>query len=332
VIGWGSGMTVGAVLRHAVEQVDAFEIEPAVIEASRFFEPGNGKPLEDDRVELILGDARNELRRGTEAYDLIISEPSNPWITGVSNLFTLDFFEIAAERLEPDGIFCQWFHLYGMSEDSTRSLIATFRQVFPHVVAFRDRDLILIGARQPLHFSFEKLERFYRTPAIQESLTQAEMPYPSDVLASMTLDDDGSRAFSLDAVLNTDDNMLLELHAPRSLYRDDVDSILDTMRSYPADIMAHLVDVDSELDVRLELAASYFTAEKLDQALLQTELAVSIEPSFDGQKLRGQILQRLGRDDEAKQALTDALAQGGDRSGRRFVEAMLRSLDSPAGS
>ena len=331
VIGWGSGMTVGAVLRHAVERVDAFEIEPAVIEASRFFEPENGKPLEDDRVELILGDARNELRRGTEDYDLIISEPSNPWITGVSNLFTLDFFEIAAERLGRDGIFCQWFHLYGMSEDSTRSLIATFRQVFPHVVAFRDRDLILIGARQPLRFSWETLQRFYRTPAIRESLTQAEMRFPSDVLASMTLDNDGSEAFSVNAVLNTDDNMFLELHAPRSLYRDEVDSILDTMRSYPPDVMAHLVDVDSELDTRLELAASYFTSERLDEALLQTELAVSIEPSFAGQKLRGQILQRLGRDDEAKQALQDALAQGGDPSGRRFVEAMLRSLDSPAG-
>ena len=157
------------------------------------------------------------------------------------------------------------------------------------------------------------------------------MPYPSDVLASMTLDDDGTRAFSIDAILNTDDNMLLELHAPRSLYRDEVDSILNTMRSYPPDVMAHLVDVDSEIDTRLELAASYFTAEKLDAALLQTELAVSIEPSFEGQKLRGQILQRLGRDDEAKQALQDALDAGGDPTGRRFVEAMLRSLDSPAG-
>ena len=331
VIGWGSGMTIGAVLRHAVERVDAFEIEPAVIAASRFFEPGNGNPLDDDRVELILGDARNELRRGTENYDLIISEPSNPWITGVSNLFTLEFFELAAERLAPDGILCQWFHLYGMSEASTRSLIATFRQVFPHVVAFRDRDLILIGARQPLRFSLETLEGFYRTPAIEESLTRAEMPYPSDVLVSMTLDDDGTRAFSADAILNTDDNMLLELHAPRSLYRDEVESILDTMRSYPPDIMNHLVDVDSEIDTRLELAASYFTAEKLDAALLQTELAVSIEASFEGQKLRGQILQRLGRDDEAKQALQDALAAGGDPTSRRFVEAMLRSLDSPAG-
>ena len=331
VIGWGSGMTVGAVLHHAVERIDAFEIEPAVIEASRFFEPANGTPLEDDRVELILGDARNELRRGTQSYDLIINEPSNPWITGVSNLFTLDFFELAAERLAPGGILCQWFHLYGMTEESTRSLIATFRQVFPHVVAFKDRDLILIGAKQPLRFSLETLKDFYQTPAIEKSLALAKMPYPSDVLVSMTLDDDGTEAFSMDAILNTDDNMLIELGAPRSLYRDEVESILDTMRSYPPDVMAHLVDVDSEIDTRLELAASYFTSEKLQEALLQTELAVSIEPSFEGQKLRGQILQRLGRDDEAKQALQEALAAGGDPTSRRFVEAMIRSLDSPAG-
>ena len=86
MIGWGSGMTVGAVLRHPVERVDAFEIEPAVIEASRFFEPLNGQPLDDERVELVLGDARNQLQRGETTYDVIISEPSNPWITGVSNL------------------------------------------------------------------------------------------------------------------------------------------------------------------------------------------------------------------------------------------------------
>ena len=113
----------------------------------------NGQPLDDERVELVLGDARNQLQRGETSYDVIISEPSNPWITGVSNLFTKDFFEIAAKRLEPDGLLCQWFHLYGMSEESTRSLIATFREVFPYVIAFQDRDLILIGGRNPLELS-----------------------------------------------------------------------------------------------------------------------------------------------------------------------------------
>ena len=228
VIGWGSGMTVDAVLKHPVERVTAFEIEPAVVEASRFFEPGNGAPLEDERVELIMGDARNELRRREQLYDVIISEPSNPWLTGVANLFTKDFFEIAASRLAPDGVMCQWFHLYGMSEDSTRSLIATFREQFPHVIAFKDRDLILLGSTGPIRLSLERLQNFYSIPALQESLARAGMAYPSDILVNVTLDSDGAEAYASEGVINTDDNMRLELAAPKSLYRDEVDSIVES--------------------------------------------------------------------------------------------------------
>ncbi|MDA1092974.1 MAG: hypothetical protein O3A25_06870 [Acidobacteria bacterium] len=83
VIGFGSGMTAGAVLTHPVREVDAFEIEPAVVDASRFFDGINGHPLDDPRLRLVMGDARSELRRQEGAYDVIISEPSNPWMTGV---------------------------------------------------------------------------------------------------------------------------------------------------------------------------------------------------------------------------------------------------------
>jgi len=325
-------MTVGAVLKHPVERVDAFEIEPAVIEASRFFEPENGNPMEDPRLKLVLGDARRELRRDEGRYDLIINEPSNPWLTGVANLFTLDFFEIAASRLTENGVLCQWFHLYGMSEDSTRSLIATFRRVFPHVVAFKDRDLILIGSRKPVSISVERLNQLYQSKEIGESLARAGLKYPSDVLVSMRLDSRGVDAFTKEAPMNTDDNMRLELRAPRTLYRDDVDSILAAMRKHRPDIVSHLTDMPSEAWVRSELAASYFTAGELDAALENAERSVALTTSFEGQKLLGQILQQLGRKSEARAALEGALDAGGDPEGRRFVEAMLRSLSSPTGS
>jgi spermidine synthase len=331
VIGWGSGMTVGAVLEHPVERVDAFEIEPAVIEASRFFEPDNGVPLEDQRVRLVLGDARNELRHRDERYDLIISEPSNPWLTGVANLFTLDFFEAAAKRLEDDGVLCQWFHLYGMSEESTRTLLATFRAVFPEVVAFKDRDLILLGSRKPILLSAERLDELYQDAETAASLERAGMKYPSDVLVSMSLDRNGAEAFSEGSPLNTDDNMRLELNAPRTLYRDDVGTILTSMREHAPDVFEHLVDVPSEARLRVELGASFFTSGKLEAALEHAERSVALEPTFEGQKLLGQVLQQLGRIDEARTALEGALEAGGDSAGRRFVEAMLRSLDSPAG-
>jgi spermidine synthase len=316
-------------LKHPVERVDAFEIEPAVVEASGFFEPENGRPLEDPRLTLVLGDARRELGRRKEMYDLIVSEPSNPWITGVANLFTRDFFELAATRLTEEGVLCQWFHLYGMSEESTRALFSTFRSVFPHAIAFKDRDIILLGSRKPITISVERLKELFRSNEIRETLTAAGLRYPSDVLASMRLDSRGIEEFAGGAPLNTDDNMMLELRAPRTLYRDDADAIAAAMRKHPPDVVSHLSDVSSEAWVRSELAASYFTAGDLDAALESAERSVALEPSFEGQKLLGQIFQRLGRKEEARTALEGALEAGGDPEGRRFVEAMLRSLSSP---
>ena len=102
VIGWASGVTVGSAARHpAPERIDAVELEPAMIEASRFFEHVNSKPLDDPRVKVVLDDARHYLETTRTKYDVIISEPSNPWLTGVANLFTREFFAAARRALEP---------------------------------------------------------------------------------------------------------------------------------------------------------------------------------------------------------------------------------------
>ena len=329
IIGWGSGMTAGAVLSHDVEKVDAFEIEPAVIEASRFFDSINGNPLEDSRLQLILGDARSRLLRTDEIYDLIISEPSNPWITGVANLFTKDFFELAASRLHPDGILAQWFHLYGMSEASTRSLLATFQSVFPHTLVFKNRDLILLGSRKPIRFDIMRLEAMFDRPRIKESLSGSMVRYPFDLLADLRLDGRGLVAYTSDAQLNTDDNLLLELAAPRSLYKDHIDSIRAGMARHSAPVLDHVTGYSSQADVYIELASSFFTSERKTEALETCRAALEIETSFEGLKLLGIILENLGRGEEAREALEEALALGGDPQGRRFVEALIRSIDSP---
>ena len=334
VIGWGSGMTAGAVLSHAVESVesvDAFEIEPAVVEASRYFEPSNGQPLNDPRLRLISGDARSLLGRADVVYDLIISHPSNPWITGVANLFTQDFFELATSRLTSDGIFCQWVPLYGMSEESTRSLVATFRSVFPHTIAFRDRDLILLGSDRPIRFSFQRLLERFEDPSVKQSLEQAFVRYPTDLLVKLRLDEAGVEAFSRGAPLNTDDNMRLELAAPRTLYQDRVEATRAEMARYPPDVLEYLVDYESEPEMEFELAASFFTAGMDEQALRHCRRALEIETSFDGLKLLGQVLHRQGELRAARTAWERALAWGGDPANRAFVETLLRSLARPAG-
>ncbi len=95
VIGLGSGMTLAAVQRHPVKAVEVVEIEPAVVAASAYFKDFTGDALNDPRVDLIVGDGRNHLALGGGQYDVIISEPSNPWVSGQADLFTREFFKLA---------------------------------------------------------------------------------------------------------------------------------------------------------------------------------------------------------------------------------------------
>ncbi|HUB79727.1 MAG TPA: fused MFS/spermidine synthase, partial [Bryobacteraceae bacterium] len=123
LIGLASGVTAGAALTHSIRRLDVVEISRDVVRASHDFDGVNGRPLEDGRTTLIVNDGRNHLALASARYDVIISEPSNPWIAGMNNLFTRDFFRIARARLRPGGIFAQWFHIYNMPPNDLRSLV-----------------------------------------------------------------------------------------------------------------------------------------------------------------------------------------------------------------
>ena len=98
------------------------EISTEVVEASRFFACVHGDVLSDPRVNLIVADARNYVLASEQTYDVISSEPSNPWISGVSNLFTKDFFELARSHLAPSGVMVQWLQTYNMSTLDVRTV------------------------------------------------------------------------------------------------------------------------------------------------------------------------------------------------------------------
>jgi spermidine synthase len=119
IIGLGSGVTAGAALAYPIEHLDVVEISPEVVQASRLFQRVNHNPLADKRTELIVGDGRNHLRYTRQQYDVIISEPSNPWMSGMASLFTREFFREARSKLTETGIDCQWFHGYNMSPEGS---------------------------------------------------------------------------------------------------------------------------------------------------------------------------------------------------------------------
>ncbi|MCG6924029.1 MAG: hypothetical protein LJF30_01705 [Acidobacteria bacterium] len=329
VVGWGSGVTAGAALSYPVEDVDAFEIEPAVVEASVHFEEESGDPLADPRLRLVVGDARARLRRSPESYDVIISEPSNPWITGIANLFTQEYFRIVDSRLSPDGVVCQWFHLYGMSEEATQSLVATFASVFPEQLLFRlssGRDVLLLGSHRPIRFSLPRMRRVFEDPARSEVLGSIGLHYPFDLLVGMSLDTRGCAEFSRGATLNTDDNMHLELSAPRTLYVDRAEEIGRAIGEHQVALVDHVDDDRPRGEVLLDQAASLFTSDRLEEALALCQEAIGLEPSFAAYRLRGQVLQGLGRTDEARRAFQFVLSLGGSPEERAVVEALLRSV------
>src|SRR5258706_7648958 len=154
VVGWASGVTVGSAARHPLERLDAVELEPSMIEAARFFESVNGRPLENPRVHLVLDDGRHYVETSPRKYDVVISEPSNPWLTEVSNLVTREYFRAVRQTLAPDGRFLAWFPLYAIDFEALRSILAALQAEFPYVYALvLDRnkpDLMVLARTQPL--------------------------------------------------------------------------------------------------------------------------------------------------------------------------------------
>ena len=150
IIGLGSGVTAGSALASGtVKHADVVEISPEVVEASHAFDRESGRILSNPAVRLVVGDGRSHLLLTPRRYDVIVSEPSNPWMAGVATLFTREFFEAARARLKPDGLLCQWAHTYDISAADLQSIVRTFASVFPQGTMWLvgGGDLLLIGAR-----------------------------------------------------------------------------------------------------------------------------------------------------------------------------------------
>ncbi len=202
VVGLASGVTAGTALRDPrVERLVIAEIEPAVVAAEAFFRDVNGSPLTDPRSTLVVGDARAWLAAGEQRFDVIVSEPSNPWITGVSSLFTREYWTLVRSRLRPGGVVCQWVQTYGLGTDELRALLRTFRSVFPDAVVFESiegADLLLVAGGDPARRGLAPI--------------------------APLLDADGLARAAGSGWENTDDRPLVEWRAPFYLHHDTSES------------------------------------------------------------------------------------------------------------
>jgi spermidine synthase len=202
------------------------ELEPAVREAGSLFAEHNGHVLDDPRVRVWIADGRNFLLTTPRQYDVIVSEPSNPWIGGLASLFTTEMFQAARARLRPDGIMVQWLQGYTLDGEDLRMIVRTFASVFPGATLWastRD-DFLLVGRTDPGAVDLPTIKaRFERNADAARDLRRANVKVWTQVMGSLILGAADFRRLAGEGPLNTDDRLTLEFSAPRALYHDTID-------------------------------------------------------------------------------------------------------------
>ena len=284
VVGFGSGQTlVGLLGDPNVKTATCAELEPAVIEAGKFFAPFCEEVLSDPRITLVKDDGRSFVLGSDTKYDIIVNEPSNPWVAGVANLFTKEFYEGCREQLKPGGIMCQWFQYYAMGEEEVQMVYRTFYSVFPAGDVYRTNsgDLIMIGGLEKSEMTAERLEEVYSQDFMSAFWFQSIGLFSPGMLRGtylasrdeiITYLDEKAGGFS-EGVLNTDDLPVLEYQAPKNIYKSErhADAAYeDFVEILPGELKNNAAKVAAAIAGRLTLRV------KFDRALAKSQLEQAI--------------------------------------------------------
>ena len=182
IIGVGTGLTTHTMLgASSLERVDTIEIEPAMAEASRAFAARNASAWADPRSRLVFDDAKTYFSTHNERYDIIVSEPSNPWVSGVSSLFTTEFYRHVRRYLNPGGVMVQWFQLYEIDPSLVASVLRALGDNFPDyaIYAATDSDLLIVaGDRATLA---RPLADVFRMPGVAAELRKVHVQTIGDL-------------------------------------------------------------------------------------------------------------------------------------------------------
>ena len=219
VLGMGTGMTLGATSIHPeVEEVTLVEIERRVVDGARTFYPWNHKVVDSPKLRIVINDGRNFLMTTEDRYDVITADPIHPWTQGAAYLYTTEYYRLAAGRLKPGGIMCQWVPIYELTVADLKSIIRTFGENFQYMMLWLTHyDAELVGSNEPIVIDEAEIRRRIAESAIAKDLRSVEMGTAADFLSYFVMGTEKLRAFSRDGIVNTDDNLHLEFSAPQSV-------------------------------------------------------------------------------------------------------------------
>lgn len=220
---FGVGNTLAAAALHPeVERLDCVELSPHVRQTAPYFWT-NDNVLENPKVRLVIDDGRNFLLRTTERYDVITLEPPDLYTAGVVNLFTVEFYRLAAAALAADGILCQWLPAAEASHDEVRMLVAAFAAVFPETSLWREgrgpgAPVLLVGSLRPVPVDLDVLARRMRHEAVRGDLERLTIGTPATLAELFVAGPERTRRWVAGVTPVTDDRTVIDFTTPRAVY------------------------------------------------------------------------------------------------------------------
>jgi hypothetical protein len=325
IVGFGAGVAVEGV-PPSVESIDVIELEPKVIDASRFIQNERKiDPLADERVNVVINDARSALALTSKRYDVIVSQPSHPWTAGASHLYTREFISLAQDHLNPGGVFLQWMNTQFVTESLLRSLCATILDVYDYVRIYQwDTEvLFFLGSDEPL--DIEHQLSLTGRPLIDNPIHYLEKGIGSveDVVFALAMDHDNIEKFAGNAPLLTDDFNRMATESATAMENGDTLTFAELIDlSLPFDPRLQ-TDSDIHRNFPIDLNFGYIS-ERLEREGFKkhaVELASTLETlrSPEAFLLIGMGLRRQGEEQEAQRVLGSVLAADPEDHQTRFA-------------
>ncbi len=233
VIGLGTGSTAGWLGKvPGMERVDVAEIEPAIRDVAALCAPANQDVLTQPSVKVFYGDAREMLLVTGNRYDVIFSEPSNPFRAGIASLFTRELYQAAAARLAEGGVFLQWVQAYEIDGLAVQTILRTLRGVFPHVSVWQtlEKDMVLVASPAPLPVDVERVRARVAEEPYRTALNVAWGVDSAEGFLAHLVADGAFASHVADntmAAVNTDDRNTVEFGVARSIGRASGQSVAE---------------------------------------------------------------------------------------------------------
>jgi tetratricopeptide (TPR) repeat protein len=276
--------------------------------------------MSDPRVKLTVEDAITFLKTTKKKYDVIISEPSNPWIAGIGNLFTREFFDLSKQRITSSGLMVQWIHLYESNNEVFGLVVRTFARVFPNVSIWTTQrnDVILVGSLSPMNRDFREMERVISQPLVAKDLERVRIRHLLTLLSTQMFAPEMSKTLYPFGSSNTEEYPYLEYMAPRAFFlKQDANTPhnLDTrlkLGDTTLLVNKYLATHASVPEEYRELGEFYSDRRRTEYRLAENafRLYLALVPGDQmAAMLYADVLERLGKREHSKAILEHLLSQ-----------------------